>query len=443
MSKDMAGRRKAIFGLALPTIGGMMSQNLLNLVDTAMVGTLGPAALAGVGFASFLNFFAFAGIAGLATAVQAIAARRYGEGRYGEVALPLNGGLFLAAVIGVPLAALLIFTAPWYFPLLNSDPEVVKEGLPYLQLRLLGIVAVAMNFCFRGYWNAISQARVYMYTLLVMHAFNIVLNYGLIFGNFGLPALGAKGAGIGTTLSIWLGSLWYLYYASRHQRGHGFLRRLPDRQQLRDLLKLGLPSSMQQMFFAAGFAVLFWIIGKVGTAELAVANVLVNITLVAILPAMGFGIAAASLVGHALGRNDLHDAHRWAWDVVKLGSLVFILLASPMLLAPREVLSLFLHDAHLLDLGEWPLRLVGFGIAVDGVGLILMQALLGAGASGSVMRVAIGLQWGIFLPAAWVLGPVYGHGLVAIWIAFILYRGVQSVLFTWLWERRAWCQIRV
>ncbi len=436
-------RRRAILALALPTIGGMMSQNILNLIDTAMVGTLGAAALAGVGFASFLNFFAFAAIAGLASAVQAIAARRYGEGRFDETALPLNGGLLLAFAIGLPLSALLIATAPWYFPLLNRDPEVVRQGLPYLQIRLLGITAIGMNFAFRGYWNAVNQARVYMRTLLVMCAINIVLNYLLIFGKLGLPALGTTGAALGTMTSTWLGTLYYFAIAPRHIRSSGFLQRWPDRAQLQALLKLGLPSSTQQLFFAGGFSVMFWIIGQVGTHELAVANVLVNITLVAILPALGFGLAAASLVSHALGRGDPADAHRWGWDVVKIGVLVFLGLGLPMLLMPKLVLSGFLHEAELLELGKLPLQLVGLGITLDGVGLILMHALLGAGASAAVMTVAISLQWGLFLPLAWWLGPGLGFGLTVVWLAFIGYRALQSALFTVLWERRAWVRIRI
>ncbi|MGH8454264.1 MAG: MATE family efflux transporter, partial [Nevskiales bacterium] len=117
-------RRHTILALALPTIGGMTSQNILNLVDMAMVGTLGAPALAGVGIGSFLNFMAFAAIAGLASAVQATAARRMGEGRTGESALPLNGGLYLCWLIGLPLTAGLFLFAPDIFRLLNNDPAV-------------------------------------------------------------------------------------------------------------------------------------------------------------------------------------------------------------------------------------------------------------------------------------------------------------------------------
>jgi len=436
-------RRHTILALALPTIGGMTSQNILNLVDMAMVGTLGAAALAGVGIGSFLNFMAFAAIAGLASAVQATAARRVGEGREAESALSLNGGLYLCWLIGLPLTVLLFFAAPAIFGLMSNDAAVLREGVPYFQIRLLGIIAVGMNFSFRGYWTAVKNTRLYFTTLLIMHSVNIALNYVLIFGKLGFPALGTTGAAIGTAISLWFGSAIYFWHGHRLARPAGFLQGLPNAAQLRGLLRIGLPSSLQQLFFAAGFTVLFWIVGQVGTRELAVTNVLINITLVVILPGMGLGLAAATLVGQALGRNDHEDAYRWAWDVAKVGLVIFTFLGLIMLLFPRMLLGLFLHEPALLDLGNIPLRLIGASVAFDGIGLILMQALLGAGASAAVMRLGVGLQWLLFLPLAWLVGPGLGYGLLAIWLLFVAYRGLQTTLYVLLWERRAWTKVKV
>ncbi len=438
-----ADRRRTILALALPTIGGMTSQNILNLVDMAMVGTLGAPALAGVGIGSFLNFMAFAAIAGLASAVQATAARRVGEGRHAETALALNGGLYLCWLIGLPLTVALFLFAPAIVGLMNSDPAVLREGVAYFQIRLLGIIAVGMNFSFRGYWTAVKNTRLYFTTLLTMHTVNIALNYILIFGKFGAPALGTTGAAIGTAASLWLGSAIYFWHGHRRARPAGFLDHLPGREQLLSLLRLGIPSSLQQLFFAAGFTMLFWIVGQIGTQELAVTNVLINITLVAVLPGMGLGLAAATLVGQALGRGDAEDAYRWAWDVCRVGVYIFTTLGLAMLLFPTLLLGVFLHEPELLALGSTPLRLIGLGVVLDGIGLILMQALLGAGASAAVMRISVGMQWLLFLPLAWLLGPVLGNGLLAIWLLFVGYRALQTGLFITLWRRREWAQIRV
>ncbi|MDT0634591.1 MATE family efflux transporter [Spectribacter hydrogenoxidans] len=436
-------RTRRILVLALPIVGGMTSQNLLNLVDTAMVGALGPAALAAVGMASFLSFMAVAMVIGLSTGVQAIAARRYGEGRFDETAVPLNGGLLLALLLGLPISVVVFIFAPDIFAALNEDAAVVREGTPYLQARCLAVAAVGMNFSFRGYWSAVDQPRLYLYTLLVMHTANIVISYLLIFGVPGIPALGTLGAGIGTAASTVLGTLIYFRLARRRADAAGFLHRRPDWRQLGRQWRLSLPASAQQFLFAAGLTALFWILAQVGTRELAVANVLINVTLVAVLPAIGLGLAAASLVGQSLGRRDPAEAHRWGWDVVRVGGLVLALLGAPMLLVPDLILGVFLHQPDLLDLGRLPLRIIGAGIAVDGIGLILMHGLLGAGATGPVMRVALGLQWLFFLPLAWLMGTQWGLGLLAIWLVFIGSRVLQTLVFAWLWQRRGWQRIEV
>jgi putative MATE family efflux protein len=436
-------RTREILQLSLPIIGGMMSQNLLNLVDTWLVGGLGAAALAACGLANFLNFMSVAAITGLSTAVQALAARRVGEGRLSETAIPLNGGLLLSVAVGVPLSVLLIALVPRFFPAMVNDPAVAEAGVPYLQWRLVAVALVGMNFSFRGYWSAVKLTRLYLYTLLWMHALNIVFSWTLIYGHFGFPALGTAGAGIGTSLAIAVGTATYFWHAGRHAKAHGFLHGLPNREQVRALLKLGMPTCVQQLLFSGGFTMLFWIVGQIGTGELAIANVLVNITLLAVLPGIGFGLAATTLVSQALGRKDPEDAYRWAWDVYKVAAVLFTALAVPMLLLPEPILAFFLRDPHLVELGTLPLRLIGAGILLDGLGLILMHALLGAGATGLVMKVSVGFQWLLFLPAAYLVGPVLGMGLTAVWIGMTLYRSLQTGVFVVAWQQRNWVHIRL
>jgi MATE family multidrug resistance protein len=442
-----SARFHEVWLLALPILGAMLSQVLLNLVDLAMVGHLGATALAAVGAASFLHFTAFSAITGLSSAVQAMAARRHGEGRHDETAVSLNGGLLLSIAIGAPLSLVLIAATPWLFATLYADPAVGAEGTDYLRYRLAAIVAVGINFSFRGYWSAIRRAQLYLYVLGGMSALNILLDWLLIFGKFGLPALGTRGAGLANLISAFAGTAAYLWLAWRQARPAGFLRRLPSRRQLGDLLRIGLPSCVQNLLFAGGFSVLLWIIGQIGTAELAVTNVLINITLAAVLPGIAFGLAAASLTGSALGRGDADDAHAWAWDVFRATWWVFALLALPMLCATDAVLGVFFNEpataGQLTDLARLPLRLIGAGVTLDGLGFILMNALLGVGASLPVALVAVSLQWGVFLPAAYTAAVVFGSGLPAIWLLMTGYRACQTVIFAWLWTRRRWAKTRV
>ncbi len=436
-------RRQRILGLALPIIGGMVSQNLLNIVDTAMVGFLGDSALAAVGLGGFVVFMCQALILGISTGVQSTAARKKGEGRIDRAAALLNTALVIVLIVAPVLSVILIQIIPTLFPYLNSDVTVIERGVPYLEWRLGAIVFVGMNFAFRGYWNALDMSRVYMSTLIMMHSCNIVLNYVLIFGKFGAPALGVTGAGMASAISMGIGTMIYIILGCRYAAKDGFLKKLATKQETSSLVKISIPAGVQQLFFAAGMVAMFWIIGKIGTPELAAANVLITVLLFAILPGLALGIACATLVGQALGRGEPEDAYQWAWDVSKVTVALLTVLGLPMWLVPDLVSSIFIHDPDTRELARWPMRLVGLTMPIEAMGFAFMHALLGAGDAKRVMMVGIGSQWLLFLPLAYLFGPVLGFGLFTIWLLNGAGRTISTLFFLTMWRGRHWQRIVV
>ncbi len=436
-------RRGSIWGIALPIMGGMMSQNILNLVDIGMVGHLGDTALAATGIGSFTNYLAISFIIGLSAGVQALAARRLGEERYSETAIPLNGGLILSLAIGAPLCAVLYLTIPSVYSFLSDDPAVIEQGVPYLQVRILSMVAVGMNFSFRGYWSAIHMTGVYLQTLLIMHAFNIFLNWVLIFGNLGAPEMGVAGAGLATTISLYTGTGLYFFFAIRHAHDKGFLHRIPSRNTLWQQFKLSLPSSLLQLFFSAGLVTLIWIVSQIGTAEIAAVNVLMTFHITAILPAFGLALAATTLVGNALGRDDTEDAALWGWNAAVI-ALVYGLAISLLLIPFADpLLGVFLTNPETRQLAYWPMILWALAIGLDTTGMVLMNALIGAGDTHRSMWISVIAQWAFFLPVAFIVGPVLGFGLLGIWIVNGIYRSGQAIVCVQQWAGGHWAGIKL
>ena len=436
-------RISRILVLGLPIVGGMISQNVLDLVDTAMVGVLGPAPLAAVAVGSYATFLSMALLLGVATGVQAMTARRRGEGGAAAYAVPLNAGLLLAVIVGLPLTALLLPLAPALFPLLNQDPAVLADGIPYFETRLWGILPTAMNFAFRGYWNGLELSLVYLRTIVTIHLLNILLNWVFIFGNLGAPEMGAPGAGLATTLAVTIGTALHLIQAWRQGRRHGFLAAMPGLATIRTVGGLAVPSSIQMLGFAAGLVAFLWIIGQVGTPAVAVSGVIMNLLKVALLPGLGLGLAALSLVSQALGAGNVADARRWGWDVTGVAAVALLAISLPAVIFPDLILAGFLHEPALIDLARGPLRLVAVTTVVDAFGMILMNAMLGAGAARTVMSVTIVCQWAIGLPLAWLFGVGLEYGVMAIWICQVGYRALQAVIFMLLWARDGWTRIRV
>ncbi|KAA0013497.1 MATE family efflux transporter [Billgrantia pellis] len=436
-------RRQRILRLAVPIIAAMVTQSLINLVDAALVGSLGEVPLAGVGIGGYAMFLITALVFGLSSGVQAQTARRHGEQAWQLRALPLNAGLVIALLISLPVTLLCLWQAPRLMELLNPDREVNAVAVDYFRWRVLSLVAVAMIFCFRGYWNGIQQSGHYLRIMLVMHVVNVATSVCLIFGYLGLPRMAAAGAGAGTSLSLFAGLLLWARISVRHAVPSGFLAALPCRTTLAATLRLATPHSFQQLWFAAGYAALFWILGRIDTASVAVGHVLVNLSLLLILPGVGLGMAAMSLVGQSLGRQAPGEAHRWGWDVVRLAWLCLAALALPMMLLPDQVLGLFLHDPNLIAFARVPLQLTAVMIVLDAAALVLGQALLGAGANRTVMTTTLTLQWLVFLPLAWWVGVELGHGLVGIWWVQLGYRALNSAWFALIWQRRQWLQLQV
>ena len=439
-----AGERfQRIMSLALPIMAGMLSQSILNVVDTLMVSHLGSDALAAVGMASNTNYLASAAVIGLGAGVQAMVARRQGENNLEQMALPLNAGLTIAVLMALPLFLIFFFSAEPLMVFLIHDDAVSPMAADYFAIRIVGLFALGMNFSFRGYWNGVNRSIVYMRTLIIMHIANVAMSYILIFGAFGLPEMGVVGAGLGTTLALYLASVLYAIQCWWYARKHGFLQSLPNWEQIKGTLTLALPNSIQQIFFAGGLTMLFWIIAQVGTHELAVGHVLITIILFLILPAMGLGMSATSLVSQALGRGDPNDAHLWGVNITLVGMLFLWSIALPLVLFPDFVLGLFFQEAELIALGRQPLQITGLFIGLDACGIILSQALLGAGASKTVMKVSIVLQWGFFIPAAFLAGPILGYGLLGIWIFQLIQRLLQAIIMFSHWQGRHWATIRI
>jgi putative MATE family efflux protein len=421
---------------------GMLSQSVLNLVDAALVGHLGDVALAGVGVGGYAMFMLSAVVFGLSSSVQSQTAQRLGASRSG-LCHPLQSGLVVGLAVALPLSLWAWWQAPLLIGLITDARDVHSVAVDYFRWRVVSLVAIALTLCFRGYWNGRQQTHLYLRIIVSVHLLNVGLSAGLIYGLAGLPALGPSGAGAGTTLSLCAGLMAWYWVTTTHVSLPSVLTQLLSLTTLRTTLRLAVPHSMQQLLFAAGYAVLFWLLGQLGTASVAVGHVLVNLSLLLILPGVGVGVAAMSLVGEALGRDAQQEAHRWGLDALTIAWLLLLLLALPMLLLPAYVLSLFFSDQALVALGVLPLQLTGVMIVFDAAALVLAQALMGAGAQRTVMLLTLGMQWLLFLPLAWWVGISLEHGLLGIWLMQLLYRLINSVGFLWVWQRRHWVALAV
>ena len=220
-----------------------------------MVGKLGNKAVAALGLSVFSNIFILASMDGLNSSVRGIVARRRGEGSTEPKCVPLNAGLLIAFVVGTPLAVLCFLLGSFLFSLISSDSDVTKIGVPFFRILCLSIPAAGMHNAFKRAlgWN--RSPRVYTLIVFFMASLNALLNYMLIFGHFGAPALGATGAAISTVASLYAGVVINCLIAHLRLRNEGFLTAKPARSVVMRIIELGLPINIAAFFGASGYVI--------------------------------------------------------------------------------------------------------------------------------------------------------------------------------------------
>ena len=429
-------RSKKILGISVPIIAGMLSQNILNLIDTAMIGYLGDFALAATGISGFLFFFSTATLFGISDAAQVFIARHFGANNDSTITKPFNTSLVIVVLLGSLISILFYKLSPFLFSKLSPDVAVATLAFSYFKWLSFGLIPFCISICYRAYFNGTNRTLPYLIIVLIMHVTNVLFNYLLIFGKFCFPQLGLEGAGIATFISYIVGAVLFLGSGFKLIAYPRYLSQLCSMAELKDLLKTAVPTATRQLFFFLGLLYFFWVIGFLGAQSVAIAHVLVNLILIVILPGIGFGLTAMSLVSQALGRDNNTEAESWAWDIVQLAAIVTIFIGLVGLVFPKQVLSVFIHSPETLNQALAPFRLDCLTIWIEVVGLVLLNALIGSGKAATVMKVSFVCQWLVFAPLAYLLAAVLGLGLVWIFASWVFYQFVATCTYIWLWKYR-------
>lgn len=433
-----------MLGLAVPIMLASLSQTLMSLIDIAMVGRLGIAAVAAVGLGSTLAYSASEFLNAIQAGVQTVVARRVGEGRYEEVAPALRNSLYFSLITGSAFAALFIWAISRLLPLINPDGAVVTFGIEYLRLRGLSFGLVMAGYVFYAFFNGISKPRVHLLVTVLANTANVVLNYGLIFGRLGFPEMGAPGAGLATTLSSGIAFLLYAVVTlTAHIRTQypGIWIGRGGYDVLRRILRLSLPASIQEIGVMTGFAIFKVMVGWISTVALAATAIVINILSFSFMPAMGFLFATQTLVSESIGRDDIAGAKAFARTASRLCMLLMGAMGILFVLFPRIILQVFTVNAEIVAAGIVPLRILGFVQVVDAIGMTYHGALRGAGDNVFPAVAEIIMMWAFFLPAVYVSGIYLGWGVNASWVALAIYIAAYAIMAYFRFHYGPWKRI--
>lgn len=437
---------RVIGGLALPVVLANVSQTLMGLVDTLMVGRLGTPALAAVGVATLIFSAIATPVKAIDIAVQTFSARRVGEGSDREVGAVLLTGAGVAVFLGVICTFFGMLRPDWLMGLVARDPAVKELGITYLLWRFPGLLAFLLFFIQKATFDGIGRTHLGMSIGIGMNLANVLLNWIFIFGNLGAPRMGIAGAALASTLSSGLAALAFFVVALNPEVRCRF--RLVGRDNfrpdlLRPFLKVAWPAAVQALGGLMAVLVFFVILGRISTVAVAAGNVVFRIAALSFMPGFGVGAALQTAVGQCLGRGDVRGAVRASWVGVGM-SLIFMGMFGVLFwIWPGGLMRMFTSSEELVRAGTPILRLMGLVQVFDAVGLALAGTLRGAGATREVMIVDVAAGWGLFLPTAWICGVVLDGGLVGAWLGVLAWFTLYAAGMTFWFLKGSWQRIKI
>ena len=438
----------------------MVTQFLVNAADTFMVGRLADkdaatAAQAALGLGMPL-FWAVGGFfAAVSFGTQAMTARRYAEGKPEAAGQVLFNSLVVATLAGVfGMVFGYAFTPDAVEFLAKASPTQAELGTMYTRLRMLGIPAMVLTFSYKAFFDGIGKTHVHLWAALSMNVVNIAINYLLIFGYepLGIPQMGLYGAGLASALTTYIGAAVMAAYSFRREllRTYRFYRlRHFDRAITSTIVRLMVPSGSATVILMAGFLLFMRFVGQIdaevgGNINSAATKAIMDTAALCFMPLIAFGTATATAVSQSLGAGKPNLAARYGWESVRIGILAMLVVGGLFLAFPHEILRIWSpNDPAVAEVGANSLRMIASALPLMVVGLVLSQALYGAGANTYVMVVEGLLHFGVLVPFAWLLGPHLGYGLIGVWAAAAIYVNCLGLAMGAKFLGKGWRHIRL
>ena len=440
----------------------------MSVVDVAMVGRLGAAALAATGMGAMLFWGALSLVIGIRTGVQTVASRRLGQKKYNQCGTALHNGLFMATVYGFPVSIAGWWLAKDFIPFFINDIKATSLAIEYSSIIFLGLLFSAYSFVFQGFYTGVEKTKIHMRVSITSNIVNVYLNAGLIYGSEGVklffsenvptltflshlwqwttfPAMGVKGAAIATVVaSLWMFVHYGLYLFSKQIKSRFAVLSLSvDGEMMNRQLRLAAPQGLQEVFIAAGWSMFYKIVGMIGLIELATTELLFTIMHASFMPALGVGQACSTLVSKYMGENKINKSEASIKESIRLAEYIMGVMGLSFILFPKYYLFIFTDDPEILRMGIFGLRMIGAVQFLDAIGFVLWFALSGAGNTLFPAVVESCLTWGVIVLGSYVFGVVLGLGFKALWLLFPIYMGLFAGIMIWKIRKGDWKNIQI
>lgn len=415
--------------LAYPIILGQVAHMLVALADNIMVGKLGAAQLAAVSLGNTLIFIAMSVGIGFSFSITPLVAEADAQKNDLKVRSVLSNGLLLCTINGGLLTILLFFAEPILYKM-DQPKEVVDLALPYMRWVSFSLIPLMIFQAFKQFSDGLSRTEVSMYVAIIANIINVAVNYILIYGKFGAPAMQVEGAAVGTFISrvIMAALLIILLYRKAELKIYFTNLRDWSLKTTKKLLNLGLPSAMQMFFEVSLFTAAIFLSGFLGTQFQAANQIALNLSALTFMFGVGLSVTATIRVANQFGNQDFEELKRIARSLFLMTFIMEVFFATCFVVFHEYLPYIYINDVEVIDLAANLLLIAALFQISDGFQVVILGALRGMQDVWVPSWICFLSYWLFGLPVMYYLGVHTDLRLNGIWIGLLTGLTLSSLL---------------
>lgn len=415
---------------------------MLGAVDTIMLSQYSDESVAAVGVVNQIVMFAFLIFEVINIGTSVLCSQYLGAKMQKNMVQVVGVALLFNLVVGLLISAILHYGATTLLGWMGLRPELLKYGIGYMQIVGAFAFFQAISFTISASLRSANKAIYPMLVTVLVNIMNIIGNYSLIFGKWGMPALGAEGAAISTSVArgVSMVVLFVILFRKHIPRFPlNYFRPFPW-VELKNLLKVGLPSAGENMSYSFSQVVITYFINILGNNALATRTYTVNIVMFVYLFAIAMAQGGAISIGHLVGQKKIRAAYLLGKYVMRLSILVSLVLSCIWAASGHFIFSMLTDNQEIIKMGV-TIMLVDIIVEIGrAVNIYATNALRSAGDVNFPFYVGVAVQWTVSVGFSYLFGIHWGWGLVGMWCAFLLDENIRALLFVKRWNSMRWAK---
>lgn len=441
---------KRIFQISGPIFISLMAQNIIGITDTAFMAHLGEVELGGAAMASLVYFCIYTLGYSLGTGTQIIVARRYGAKQYEGIGRVLSQSFIMLVVSAVVLALLGRWMSAPLFGLILSSDRLSAVATEYMDIRVWGYLFAFVSVVFRAFYLGITRTKVLTYNAFVMAGINVFLDYALIFGHFGMPAMGVRGAALASVIAEAGSLIFFLLYTKyKVDKPHYGMTlkamKVIDLTLMRTTFRLSVYLMLQALISLSVWTVFFILIEKLGERAMAIASIVRSFYILIHVSTSAYGTSVSTAVSALIGANQSERIHKCLRTVARVSLVTTVSLCGIIMMFPEQFLRIFTDDPQLIAETIPSLWVICIAMTISSVGNIYFYAVSATGATSKALSIEMSTIIGYLIYSIvvtlWLEAPVHLCYTVEIFyyalVGWLSYRFIS----TEKWREAKWSKL--